>query len=460
MRLTADQRAAIQLFAGDQMHTLLYGGSRSAKSFTICRTIFYRAAEEPKSRHLIVRFRLAHIRASLMVDTIPKMLSLCFPDLERSIEHKKSDGYYILPNKAEVWYAGVDDKERTEKILGQEYATIFLNECSQIPWLSRELLMTRLAQQTRLRLKAYYDENPPLKTHWSYKLFVEKIDPNTGRRLLNPHDFAAMQMNPMGNAENLPPDYLTKVLPGLSDRQRKRFEFGQFGDAGEGALWSGELLEQQRVEDDNDLPNMQRIVVAVDPSGASSADEAGRDEIGIVVAGLGQDGIAYVMEDLTMKGSPAEWGFVAVDAYARHGADRIIGEENYGGAMVKHVVESAAANYTPNAGLPAQPIRVNYSSVTATRGKVVRAEPISALYEQGKVRHLAGLDRLEDELLNFTAFGYMGDRSPNRADAAIWALSSLFPSVIKAATSSPNRSRGAPQVNVGFAAMKRRRMGR
>lgn len=495
-RLTEKQQHAIRMMGGDALHTLLYGGSRSAKSFTICRTIFLRAGAVPKSRHLMARFRLVHIKQSLVVDTIPKMLRLCFPDLA-AIEkdmHNKGDGYYLLPNGSEVWYAGLDDKERTEKILGTEFASIFLNECSQIPWLSRELLMTRLAQKTSrpnpddpdgkkglpllpgCQLRAYYDENPPLKSHWSYKLFIEKRHPLTDHRLPDPQNYQVLRMNPEDNRQNVADGYIDKVLAALSDRQKKRFLHGEFGDAGESALWTEELLEQQRVVDDTDIPNLVRIVVAVDPSGASSPDDAGRDEIGIVVAGLGEDGVAYVLQDITMKGSPADWGHVAVNAYDRWSADIIVGEENFGGAMVRHVVESTAANYhpdghytpTPNRPqvLPPQPIKVNYTSVQATRGKVIRAEPISALYEQGKVRHGVGLDKLEDELLQFTAFGYIGDRSPNRADAAIWALSALFPMVVKEAKSQSVgsalgvRRLGTPQVNLGHAGLKRRMGGR
>jgi predicted phage terminase large subunit-like protein len=464
--LTQKQIGAVTMLGGDQTHTLLYGGSRSGKSFIILRTIINRAMHAPRSRHLMARFRLSHIKGSLVAETMPNVLSLCFPELEHEIDHKKSDQYYLFPNGSELWYAGLDDKDRTEKILGKEFATIFLNECSQIPWASRTIVLSRLAQKTwrpnpadpdgkkglpllpGLRLRAYYDENPPLKLHWTYKLFVEKKSPDTNRMVADPGDYNSMLINPRDNKDNLDPGYF-KILDEMSERQRKRFRDGQFGEAGEGALWTEELLEQQRIDNDGDLPDLQRIVVAVDPSGADSNEDAHRDEIGIVVAALGTDGKAYVLEDLTMKGSPGEWGEAVAGAFKRWGADRVIGEENFGGAMVKFVVQTAFAK----AGIGTAP----YQAVTASRGKVVRAEPVAALYEAQNVWHLNGLPMLEAELCMMTTSGFLGDRSPNRADALVWALTALFPSVIKEAKALGTGRGAPPKINLGYAGMKARR---
>jgi len=123
--------------------------------------------------------------------------------------------------------------------------------------------------------------------------------------------------------------------------------------------------------------------------------------------------------DLTCKAGPGVWGRVATGAYDRHQADRIVAEVNYGGAMVKSVI---------HASRPRTPFR----AVTASRGKAVRAEPVSSLVETGKIR-MAGIFReLEDELCGFTTHGYMGDNSPNRADAFVWGMSDLFPELTKA----------------------------
>jgi hypothetical protein len=464
------QVAALTLIGGDQTHTLLYGGSRSGKSFLIVRTIIIRAMKVPHTRHLMARFRLAHIEASLVAETWPNVVRTCFPELEYEIDHKKGDRYFLMPNGSEVWYAGLDDKDRTEKILGKEFATVFLNECSQIPWASRNLLMTRLAQKTwlanpedpdgslglpllpGLRLKAYYDENPPLKTHWTHKVFIEKKSPDTNKLLANPDDYRSLQINPYDNRANVDPAYFAQ-LDSLPERVRKRFRDGAFGEAGEGALWTEELLEQQRIDNDDDLPGFTRIVIAVDPSGARDAEDMHRDEIGIVVAGLGDDGDGYILEDLTLRGSPADWGEVVVKAYLRWGADRVVAETNFGGAMVKAVIDSAAAKISRDTNTV---VRIAFSEVTASRGKIVRAEPVSALYEAQNVWHVEGLGQLETELCLMTTAGYLGDRSPNRADACVWALTALFHLVIKAAKDAVSGRGAPPKINLGNAAMKSR----
>ena len=198
-------------------------------------------------------------------------------------------------------------KERTEKILGLEFASIFLNECSQIPYSSRNMAgVTRLAQKVQdtltkqpLSLKMYYDENPPDKGHWTYKLFKTKQDPESKQYLADPDNYAFMQLNPRDNIENLSADYL-KTLESLPARLRKRFLEGEFRDMAPNALFVDEMIEKWRIID-QDLPQMLRIVVAVDPSGADDEDNADNDDIGIVVCGLGIDGNGYVLEDLTCK---------------------------------------------------------------------------------------------------------------------------------------------------------------
>jgi phage terminase large subunit-like protein len=151
-------------------------------------------------------------------------------------------------------------------------------------------------------------------------------------------------------------------------------------------------------------------------------DNADNDAIGIVVGGIGTDGNAYILEDCTIKAGPATWGRVAVNAWQRHDGDVIVGETNYGGAMVGSTIRAAAAEMQ---------VRPSFRAVTATRGKVVRSEPFSALYEQGKIRHVGDFQELEDEITAFSTYGYLGDKSPNRADALFWVLSELFPGLTR-----------------------------
>jgi len=422
--LTDKQKEAQELLNGPAQHVMLAGGSRSGKTLLIVRKIIQRALKAPGSRHAILRFRFGHCIQSIVHGTYPTVRKLCFPQIPftpKEINH--SSWFATLPGGSEVWFGGLDDKERVEKILGNEYASILLNECSQIPYASRNMAVTRLAQKVEdratgnpLRLKMYYDENPPDKGHWSYKLFKTHQDPDSKQYLPDPENYGFMQLNPRDNVENLPPEYL-KTLESLPPRLRKRFLDGEFRDAAPNALFSDEVLERWRVID-QELPEMLRLVVAVDPSGADDDENADNDEIGIVVCGLGVNGNGYVLEDLTCKAGPATWGRVATQAFERHAADRVVAEINFGGAMVRSTIQAAR---------PRTPFR----PVTASRSKVVRAEPISTLIEQGKIRMAGVFRELEDELTAFTTYGYTGDHSPNRADAMIWGMSDLFPEMLK-----------------------------
>ncbi|MGH7240385.1 MAG: phage terminase large subunit, partial [Candidatus Saccharimonadales bacterium] len=306
---------------------------------------------------------------------------------------------------------------------GNEYVTVLLNECSQISWSAQQMIVTRLAQKVEDRVsggmmipKMYYDENPPDKGHWTYQLFKQHIDPETKQPLINPSLYAAMQLNPIDNRENLPESYLAS-LEQMAPRRRKRFFDGEFRDTAPDALFADELLDKWRLLD-KELPEMLRIVVAIDPSGAGDTDNQDNDDIGIVVCGLGIDGNGYLLEDLTCKAGPATWGNVAIQAFHRWRADRIVAETNFGGAMVKDVIQSRDR-------------KIPFRPVHASRGKVVRAEPISVLAEEGKIR-MGGIFReLEDELTGFTSHGYTGERSPNRADAMVWGFHDLFPDLVR-----------------------------
>jgi phage terminase large subunit-like protein len=422
MKLTAKQEQAQEIVTGSATHAMLFGGSRSGKTFLHVRNIVMRALKAPGSRHAILRFRFNACWASIVLDTFPKVMQLCFPSVQYEINQKY--GFAALPTGSEIWFGGLDDKERTEKILGQEYATIYLNECSQIPWQSVGIAQTRLAQKVKatfegrdigyLKPRMFYDCNPPNKGHWTYQVFFLKRDPDSKQPLPNPDDYAYFQINPQDNAANLSDSYLA-TLQGMSARLRKRFLDGEFADATPNQLFTEETIEKWR-HVRGELPDFVRVVVAVDPSGSGDADNADNDAIGIAVVALGTDGNAYVLEDCTVKAGPATWGNVATSAFDRHAADCIVGEVNYGGAMVEHVIQSARRGTT-------------YKQVTASRGKAVRAEPISALYEQGKVRHVGVFRELEDELCAFSTVGYTGTGSPNRADAVVWGLTELFPSI-------------------------------
>jgi predicted phage terminase large subunit-like protein len=422
VKLTQKQEEAQEILAGPATHLMLEGGSRSGKTFLLTRNVAMRAIKAPKSRHAIFRFRFNAVKASIVMDTFPRVMEVCFPNVDYHID--KSDWYARMSGDSEIWFGGLDDKERTEKVLGQEHATIYLNECSQIPLASRNLAVTRLAQKvnqvidgkaTLLKPRMYYDLNPPNKAHWAYRMFVEKVDPETRVALPNPQDYAHFRINPVDNVENISDGYL-ETLKSLSARLQRRFLHGEWADANPAALFQETDIDKWRVLDGK-LPEFIRVIVGVDPSGSGDVDNADNDAIGITVGALGTDGNAYLLEDCTVKAGPGTWARIATTAYERHKADCIVAEQNFGGAMVQSTIQTARP-------------RTPYKAVTASRGKTVRAEPFSALYEQGKVRHVGEFRDLEDELVAFSTNGYTGEGSPNRADAWIWVLAELFPALV------------------------------
>lgn len=424
------------------MFFMLFGGSRSGKTFLAVRAIVVRALKSKGSRHAILRFRFNAVKASIIYDTFPKVMELCFPDVKYTLN--KTDWFVEFDGiGSQIWFGGLDDKERTEKILGQEYATIYLNESSQIPWSSVGIAITRLAQnctqeidgiESPLPLRMLFDCNPPEKTHWTYRLFVLKVDPDTRELIRNAEAYGSFQINPRHNQDNLPSSYIN-TLEGMPAHLRKRFLDGEFKDANPNALFSESDIDKWRVEDSTDVPQLVRVVIPVDPSGADEDENANNDEIGIMPVGLGIDGNVYVLEDCTLKAGPATWGRMAVSAYERHEADTVVGETNFGGAMVKFVIQTASPS-------------IPFKEVKASRGKCARAEPFAAMFANGKIRIVGRMVELEEELSGFSTHGYTGPKSPNRADALFWGLAELFPGVIRkqAEENKPARHRPPPRI--------------
>lgn len=212
------------------------------------------------------------------------------------------------------------------------------------------------------------------------------------------------------NAGNLAGSFLKKIRSRYEGTRLGRQEINaEILDDLPGALWTRKMFDDHRRKD---RPEMRRVVVAVDPSGTGGEDDDG-DSIGIVVAGLGMDGHGYVLADRTCKLSPDGWGRRAVQAYNEFKADRIIAERNFGGAMVEHVIRTRDKN-------------VSYKEVTASRGKVVRSEPVAALYEQGRISHIGAFPELEDQCCLIGPDGFIGEGSPDRADALVWAMTELM----------------------------------
>lgn len=188
-----------------------------------------------------------------------------------------------------------------------------------------------------------------------------------------------------------------------------------------GALWSANLIDMHRVKPD-EVPRLIRVVVAIDPS---VSEEEGADT-GIIVAGLAENGHVYITDDQSLQGTPTEWARRAVATYMRHQADLIVAEVNNGGALVETVLKTALADR----GL------VKYKAVHASRGKITRAEPVSALYERGRVHHVGMHKKLEDQMVAYSP-AMAGKMLVDRMDALVWAVTEL---AVKDVQSASRRS--------------------
>lgn len=226
------------------------------------------------------------------------------------------------------------------------------------------------------------------------------------RNLLTRDGVVVTKGSTFENAANLAPAALAQLRSRYEGTRLGRQELeAEILDDVPGALWQRKMLDEGRIDT---LPDMQRVVVAIDPAVTSGEDS---DETGIVVCGRGVDGHGYVLADRTCKLSPDAWARRAVQAYEQFHADRIIAEVNNGGDLVERVIRTVGGHY------PYRPVR-------ASRGKLTRAEPVAALYEQGKVHHVGSFPELEDQMCMYTPDGY--DGSPDRVDALVWALTDLM----------------------------------
>jgi phage terminase large subunit-like protein len=215
-----------------------------------------------------------------------------------------------------------------------------------------------------------------------------------------------IQTNYFDNLDNVSDSWLDKVnrVKETNIHKYDRDFLGLDYQDVDGALWKYDLIELNRVDV---APELKRIIVAIDPSVTSNKDS---DETGLVVVGVGFDDRCYVLEDCSSIMSPQTWALKSIELYHKYKADRIIAEVNNGGDLVKTVIHNIDKN-------------ISYKSVRASRGKVLRAEPVLALYEEGMVRHVGTHAHLENQMTTWNAKG--GDKSPDRIDALVWGVTEL-----------------------------------
>lgn len=249
-------------------------------------------------------------------------------------------------------------------------------------------IYTPLSLRSRHRSKAK-------DVRYAAKLFKKAATDTSGL-------WEAFHFSSLDNPFN-PPEAIEIIASDMTRLVYEQEILAEDKDEAPGSLWKRAMIDDLRRPSH---PELVRIVIGVDPPG-------GRTECGIVAAGLGNDGHGYVLEDASLAGSPEVWSSAVVEVYYAHEADRVLGEKNYGGDMVQSTIRSAEGGDA-----------VSYKDVQATRGKAVRAEPVSALYERGKVHHVGNFQRLEDEMCEWVPDA--GMLSPNRMDALVWALTELM----------------------------------
>jgi len=220
----------------------------------------------------------------------------------------------------------------------------------------------------------------------------------------------------------------------IFDKETKRDRYshiwmGEYEPTAVGAIWDRQTFHQNRRQE---VPEMGRIVVSIDP--AISSEEKS-NEHGIVVVGIGSDGRGYVLDDVSLKGTPSQWANRAVSIFHKWDSDSVVIEVNQGGDMCRNTLTSVEP------GLPIVEVR-------ATRGKHVRAEPISSLYSLGRISHVGTFPELEDQMCQMVAGGYAGEGSPDRVDALVWGFTHLFPKLVQRPTTA--RKRLTPRAATGW----------
>jgi len=227
------------------------------------------------------------------------------------------------------------------------------------------------------------------------------------KQLVRDSRTAVTRGHTLENRANLAPDFLEYILDRYEGTRLGRQELaGEILDDNPDALWQRGKIDELRVKQH---PSLSRVVVAIDPQATDNPESS---ETGIIVAGIayvGEEIHGYVLADLTTKGTPDKWATAGVTGYYHYKADRIVGEVNNGGDMVEHTIRTVDRN-------------VSFKKVHASRGKYTRAEPVSALYEQGRIHHVGFFPELEDQMCEWVP----GDKSPDRLDALVWAITDLM----------------------------------
>lgn len=394
------------LVSEEVRYHIVLGGRGSGKSFSV-NTFLCLLMLEPNQKILFLRKTLTSAYLSIIPEFQEKIellgLTSIFDVTKTEIINKR--------NGNTIYFRGIQtgSKDNTANLKSlQGINTLVIDEAEE---LTEEDIFDRIdlsVRQKGTQNRVIVIMNPSKKTHFVYKRFFdpEKLPDEFNGVVGNVNYIHTTYED---NLENLDEGFIEQVEI-LKTKNKKKFNHvvrGHWAEVNEeDALWLQSVIDGGRV---SEKPPMKRIVVAIDPA-VTSKDTS--DETGIVVAGIGFNNELYVLEDLTGTYTPTDWCKAAVMAYNKWRADRVVGEVNNGGDLIETLLRTVSRN-------------IPYTGVHATRDKFTRAEPVSALYEQGKGHHVGTLLELEFEMTTWEA--KKGEKSPNRIDALVWAAAELLP---------------------------------
>jgi len=386
-----------------ERYLLLSGGRGSGKSFALSLALALQL-REAGHRVLFTRYTLASAADSIIPEFEEKLNRLGIAhEFERTganIRHRASG--------SEILFRGIKTSSgnQTAKLKSLHGITVWvLDEADEMPdedeFEKIDLSIRSMAKSNKIILAF----NPPHVAHWLHSRFWKPHDLPDGF-CGSRNGVRYIHTDYRTNRPNLPPQQVAALdaMEQANPDRYRRIALGYWAREIDGALWAEAMFKRVRPDA---VPELRRVVVAIDPAATANATS---DETGLLAAGIDLAGRIWVLEDGTLKASPLGWARAALSMLRRYNGDRIVAEVNNGGDMVETTIRQAD---------PTAP----YRAVHASRGKMVRAEPVAALYEQGRVYHVHGLGRLESELITYT--GRTGEKSPNRMDALVWAITEL-----------------------------------
>ena len=385
----------------------LYGGRASAKSHFFAECMIANAAMNTGFRGLCVR----EVQKSLK-ESAKRLLEDKINVMGYGARFNVKHDEIATPGGGVISFTGMNQQNSESVKSYENYSVCWVEEASVFSARSLELIRPTIRAPGS---ELWFSWNPHHASDPVDKFF----------RGLSPPDNSIVRKVTYENNEYLPHEMVEEMQ---MDRKNSPDRFahiwlGEYAPQAVGAIWNMANIHENRR---HEIPPLKRILVSVDPA-ISNTDYS--DEHGIIAGGVGEDGRGYIIDDVSIHGSPQQWAERAVATYDKYDADAIVVERNQGGDMVRHTLQTVRPS-------------IKVIDVVATRGKHVRAEPISAMYAINQVSHVGSFPELESQMCQMTAGGYEGNGSPDRCDAMVWLLTELFPSIIrKSAKKQHNKPR-------------------